>query len=480
MRCVPSLLAVLIGAAGCHSIYPFDRPSSVDAAGSGSDLARIDGSADAGPRDAAPDAAQPDLAAPDSAWPDAALPDSGPSWDQGGKVCTNLVVGGTAIQVSAASDVLSGGEPSIAAIGDTFYVAFVEAGGLYVRELDVTAATTTATPKVSAKLNTAAASAPWITRKGNASKLGLVWHEKTAASSCSSNARFTEVVSNTTTIVALPSCLLNTSYPYHGYGPPSLAYGSQWAFVSPVEYSGSACGTHTKIKYHGFSSCTAFSSGNDGAPVDTISTYFPVIAATGNSANAYLLIRLYDKDYSGSPTQLAVRVEISGSSVSSWSSLPSFPTTELAAVDRPALVVSDGGAWLAWTTLSNQIRLQRYDATSLKPAAPMAGYARHPALAHKPQVGTDPTSARAVLAFAETTASGAGTSAVRLATLGSAAPQVAGALVVAGSSSVSATVAFNPRQVVVAAGTNGFGVAWTEQVTANQSEVFFRWVGCQP
>jgi hypothetical protein len=37
-----------------------------------------------------------------------------------------------------------------------------------------------------------------------------------------------------------------------------------------------------------------------------------------------------------------------------------------------------------------------------------------------------------------------------------------------------------PREPVVAAGSNGFGVAWVENVDTDQTEVFFKLVGCQP
>ena len=111
---------------------------------------------------------------------------------------------------------------------------------------------------------------------------------------------------------------------------------------------------------------------------------------------------------------------------------------------------------------------------------PMLRLARHPSLAHKPHAGTGASNAKTVLAYTETSSGGSATTAVKLAVLDSATQSAGTARTVAGAASTSYSGAWSPKQSVVAAGANGFGVAWTEQVSATQTEVFFQWIGCQP
>jgi hypothetical protein len=475
----------VIGGSGCHTLYPFEAEPADD---SSADLSQLDaglkldsgGGAEGSVVDAPadlPDVGTTDLILPDQLWPDTLPPDHGPYWDQGGgTTCKNLLVSpAKPIQVSRTVSTHSGAAPSITAVGDTFYVAFTENKEVLVREINATSSLAAAST-FSAKLNvTGTAAAPWITYNKVGQKLAVVWHEKTTTGTCSSNIYFKELSPTAGGYTLAPSCHLNSGHTTVGYGPASLVHdGTSYLLVSPAELSGSACGTHAKYKFHQFNSCTAFTGkGYDGVS-DQTNTFLPVVTATGSSANPYLSIRLQQ-----SGATINIRSEV-------WNSSLGYGTfsaisAQQGSMDRPSLVMSGSGTWFAWTDTSNQIKLFHYNTGSTsKPPAPMAGYAKNPFLAYKPQVGSTGVNAKAVLAFTQTNSSGSTATAVKLAVLNSATQSAGTTRTVAAAATTSYSGVWSPADTVVAAGTNGFGVAWTEQVSSTQREVFFQWVGCQP
>jgi hypothetical protein len=466
----------VIGGQGCHELYPFEVEPAKDSGGDQSQLdaaLKLDGGggAEGGLVDAPADL--PDVGTTDVLSPDSAPPDHGPYWDQGGQVCSELLVSfAKPIQVSRTVSTHSGAAPSITAIGDTFYVAFTENGEVLVREIPPPSIAPTV-PTFSAKLNlTGKVAAPWITYNKAGNKLAVAWHETTiSAGNCPSNLYFRELSPGALTPDT--ACLLNpSSLSVYGYGPASLVHdGTSYMLVSPVQYPGYTCNTHAKIKYHQFTGCTPFSGGYSAGLLNTFHT---VVAATGNSSNPYLMIRL---NKNGSTTNVHTHYSTNGTN---FPALAGY-SLEPGVMDRPSVVATSSGAWFAWANTSNQIRLMFHDgSTGAKTPTTLAGYARHPFMAHKPQVGSSGTNARTVLAFTETGTSGSTATAVKLAALNSATQSAGITHTVAAAASTSYSGAWSPADTVVAAGTNGFGVAWTEKVSSTQTEVFFQWVGCQP
>ena len=420
------------------------------------------------------------LVSPDQPWPDTMPPDHGPYWDQGGgTTCNTLLVSpAKPIQVSRTVSTHSGAAPSITAVGETFYVAFTENNEVLVREVHVTSTAATV-PTFSAKLNlTGTAAAPWITYNKVGQKLAVVWHEKTTTGNCSSNIYFRELSPTASGFTLATPCHLNPSYTTYGYGPASLVHnGTTYLLVAPVEYAGQACGTHTKIKFHPFTGCTPF-SGAYNSVSSLLNTFLPVVAASGKTTNPYVMIRLQDPGTSGNPTTLNIRPHV-GTSATNFPLLTSFGA-EQGELNRPSVAVSGNSTWYAWTDTMHQIKLLHRDgSTTLTPNFPLSGYAKNPFLAYKPQVGSSGVNAKTVLAFTQTTSSGSSSTAVKLAVLQNVPPAVQTTHTVVSASSTG-FAGWQPKQTVVAAGTNGFGVAWTEQVSSAQTEVFFQWVGCQP
>lgn len=444
--------------AGCHWVLPFEDRASEAGAGDASqfDLAG-DGPADDGP--------VADLG-----------PDSRPWFDgAAGNTCTSFWLDYPPVQLSD-EDAHSAWGPSIVAVGGDFFVAFVEQGNIIVKKVSPFSTNVAAT-KV--QLNGAGlkADAPWITFDGKQT-LGVVWHEEVnvATSQCTRSLHLREVDTATEGLKAecVLSSGLTTPYDAGGFGPASLVHdGTSYLLATPYHWYGVDCYKHMKGETRLFQGCQPIT----GTPYKLgPANWNPLVAVSAGGSAPYLLLRQLGPDANVSPTEVTLEL-YSSSNGTSWSAVSWADTVEKGLPDRPALADDGSGAFVAWTTTLGNIKV-RFRSNAGDLYSPLAlnggsGQVRGPFLAPMPQAN--------LTALVYTDLAAVGPQRISISALGktgTAVTSLASGVVYSGPTGPAADT--YPRTAVVAAGSNGFGVAWVHEPVLDQSEVFFKWVGCLP
>jgi hypothetical protein len=141
--------------------------------------------------------------------------------------------------------------------------------------------------------------------------------------------------------------------------------------------------------------------------------------------------------------------------------------------ERPALASDENGTHVAWTTGAFNIHHQILGLTPGEVPVKAVDLLSSGNFGKEPFMVNNAHNDLIALVYTSTTANG---NPVRIKIV----PLTKGGNVLGTVKPVTVrSSAGNPRTPVVAAASNGFGVAWLEN-TPNTSEVFFQWVGCQP
>ncbi len=453
----------------CHNLLPFERGREAGAPGEMSASERGGGGIDAprwelgaldAARDRGPDRPPPDL----HPWPPTSC----------------------AKPVATSPVLLSGGtknasSPSVVAIGDTYYVAFVESGQVKLRSL-VPSDNAAPSPVVLVAAP-ADASDPWLTAGPDG--LALIFTASGTAATCPLGAHFATFNSQLNPVT--PRTAISSAT--HGWGPATLVYdpaptAKRYVVGASMHYSGSACKMHMKglgKSYTSFSS-TSLAGYSSGSPVGSPAVWFPTVALTGGS---YSLLWLHGADTNASPPRVAPMLQTSTTGEDgTWSLVtlgrpcagcPSACDTVFTTICpdalplRPALVADGAATWLAWSReVPSAVRLVHREATTLV-GVDLASDTREPSLARNPQVE------QVAVAFLQQSSTDSTSQELQLMTLGFAAGTIqksSGPIVVAGTSAKRHTPS-------LASDTYGFGVAWTQEVgAASETEVYFSWLRC--
>lgn len=447
---IPFLLAGM----GCHWVLPFENNKPDGGTGTDAPLA-VDASGDG------LDAAEPGT---DS------QPETGPRFDLGGAVCNGLHVSPTKRQVSS-KEQAPATDPSIVAIDDIFYVAFVEGTSVRLRKIDPFS--DNPEPIITFSSPPDQALAPQIVYNPDADKLAVAWHEMTGQSECASRLMIRETT--TDWAMDLVCDLTGTSYGSYGYGPVSLTYDGraekEYVLASPVALN---CAGHIKPLVHWVPSgtCNPPPSAYAGSFNPLSATYHPILVITDLESSPYQLVRLVGPDSVVEPAELNLLLHRFENGT--WSGFIVELSTGGALLNRPAMVSTRNGVMVAWITTSHNLRVNGVGPTPLEITV------MDPSMTEKPVLGQDPALAHrasgniTLLAYSRTAGADIGASDIFLGMLGAAGLKQHLPL-----RAVAQKAAHNPRKPAVAASKNGFGVVWVDD-SAGPSEVYFKWVGCTP
>ena len=448
---------IVVGAValvGCSSVLPLDKPPPSDAGG---DVTVVEAGGDGPALESGTD-------------PDAALPDTWPHFD-GLTTCKTLWAAPVPIQVSDTANVPASA-PSIAAIGNDFYVAFVEGGEVQIRRVSPFGATPLgATTKLSSAGTIGSAHQdPWVAAF-DSSKLVVTWTEPTLvdATHCASDLIVQEVgVSGDGTLSVSNACSPSQPFSSNGYAATSVAVGDNGTYVvvARVEYQNTACDAHTKGVAQGFTSgqCGVLGGGYN----QLVGTKYIAVGFVPTSAAPWNILRVHQAS-----TDLYEVYHNTSANGSTWNTAAETKLDSPVERVRPALVAdATDGLFMAYVKMNGTRPevILRHEGAAFQimtfATAATEGGNTEPALA------TDKETTAIVFTELDT---GGKPHVIRAVPVS--ANNTVGLKI--GVSGAAVSAAAEPRAPVVAAGSGGFGVAWVENVSGS-SEVMFNWVGCRP
>lgn len=467
-----ALAATTMIIAGCHAIFSFE----------------VEKDSGAPPMDAASVEVGTEVDGKvqgDAGQFDSVAQDTGPLFDGSVSPCKNLYpLPGDPIQVSSIAPATAAHSPSITWVNGKFYIAFVESDRVYISEIDPFGPGTSS--PVALSPTGAVAHEPWITHNTTDKRLAVLWHHVAVASTCDRTDLYVAELSyglqRLGEIYKL-SPGTGTVYNPWGFQSPCLFHDpieNQYVLTTAVEMGDCSVG-HVKHKVFPFNLT--------GAPVLLNDMYTESIAPLGptrhtvvtrsvkqiGGSRPYLMLWLRDDGGGGYSLRLYRNTTTPANPDTGWSNwLPSAaPIGNSTVNERPALASDENGTHVAWTTgafnIHHQILGLTPGAMPVKAVDLLAGgsFGKEPFLVNNAY--NDLTA----LVYTATTANGDPLE-VKIVPLTSGGNVLGTVAPVTVRSSVS-----SPRTPVVAAASNGFGVAWLEN-TPNTSEVFFQWVGCLP